>query len=163
MSRIEELEEQIKAMQRTLEKKEIIQKVLMDRVEKSINSSGNAYTLFESNLVLQEQVDKRTKELQEANRELRIEIENRRKVEKEKESLISELQQALAEVKVLSGLLPICSYCKDIRNDKGYWQKIETYIGDHSSAQFSHSICNKCMKKHLPELYEKMMEEQKKP
>jgi len=51
-------------------------------------------------------------------------------------------------------MLPICSYCKKIRNDEGYWQQIETYIQDHSTAEFSHSICNDCMKEHYPEIYQ---------
>lgn len=55
-----------------------------------------------------------------------------------------QLKQSLQEVKALSGLLPICSSCKNIRDDKGYWTQIETYITKHSDAQFSHSLCNKC-------------------
>lgn len=69
----------------------------------------------------------------------------------EREELIRELQEALAEVKTLSGLLPICSYCKKIRDDKGYWSRIETYIARHSAAQFTHSICPDCEKKALEE------------
>ncbi len=64
--------------------------------------------------------------------------------------LIQELREALDEVKNLSGLLPICSYCKKIRNDDGYWQKVEQYLSAHSSAQFSHSICPECLEKHFP-------------
>ena len=58
--------------------------------------------------------------------------------------LITELKNALIEVKKLSGMLPICSSCKKIRDDEGYWKQIETYIKDHSEAQFSHSICPQC-------------------
>ena len=54
------------------------------------------------------------------------------------------LEDALAKVKLLHGLLPICSYCKKIRNDQNYWQQVETYIAEHSEAQFSHSICPDC-------------------
>lgn len=143
------LERKIRALETQLMKKEIIQKVLMDRVEKSINSSGNAYTLFENNIILEETVKKRTEELQKANKGLLTEIENRKKVEKEKKALICELQKALAEVKVLSGLLPICSYCKNIRNSEGYWQAIEVYIREHSGAEFTHGICEECMIKHF--------------
>ena len=57
-----------------------------------------------------------------------------------------ELEQALAEVNTLSGLLPICSACKKIRDDSGYWKQIETYISDHSDANFTHSICPVCEK-----------------
>ncbi len=77
-----------------------------------------------------------------------------KQVQEEREKLIVELQQALSEVKVLSGLLPICASCKKIRDDKGYWNRIETYIGKHSNAQFSHGICPECAKKLYPELYE---------
>ena len=63
------------------------------------------------------------------------------------------LQDALAEVKTLSGLLPICANCKKIRDDKGYWNQIEAYIRDHSEADFSHSICPECAKKLYPEFY----------
>ena len=72
--------------------------------------------------------------------------------EKRKEELIVELQKALADVKTLGGLLPICSNCKKIRDDKGYWNQIEEYIHRHSEAEFSHSICPDCAKKLYPEL-----------
>jgi PAS domain S-box-containing protein len=63
------------------------------------------------------------------------------------------LQDALARVKILSGLLPICANCKKIRDDKGYWNQIEAYIRDHSEADFSHSICPECAKNFYPEFY----------
>ncbi|MFA5182361.1 MAG: PAS domain S-box protein [Syntrophales bacterium] len=78
-------------------------------------------------------------------------ITERRQVENERERLISELQKALSEVKKLSGLLPICASCKNIRDDKGYWKQIESYIRDHSEAEFSHGICPDCAKKLYPE------------
>jgi len=61
------------------------------------------------------------------------------------------VKEALAEVKTLSGLLPICSSCKSVREDGGYWQRIEKYIQTHSQAQFSHAICPDCMVKLYPE------------
>jgi len=80
----------------------------------------------------------------------------RKQIEKEREKLIDELQNALSEIKTLSGLLPICSHCKKIRDDKGYWNQIEGYIQEHSEAKFSHSICQECAKKYYPDfdLYE---------
>ena len=57
---------------------------------------------------------------------------------------VRELEEALSRVKTLQGLLPICSYCKKIRNDHNYWQQVEGYISDHSEAQFSHGICPEC-------------------
>jgi len=65
---------------------------------------------------------------------------------------ITSLKQALANVKQLSGLLPICSYCKKIRDDKGYWNQLETYINQHSEASFSHGICRECAEKYYPGL-----------
>jgi DNA-binding response OmpR family regulator len=58
---------------------------------------------------------------------------------------VEELQLALAQVKQLSGLLPICSYCKRIRSDENYWQQVDSYITQHSSAQFTHGICPPCL------------------
>jgi len=63
-----------------------------------------------------------------------------------------ELQDSLAKVKTLSGLLPICASCKKIRNDQGYWSQIEVYIRDHSEAEFSHGLCPDCVKKLYPEI-----------
>lgn len=65
----------------------------------------------------------------------------------------AELVKAMNEVKRLSGLLPICSSCKKIRDDKGYWQQIESYVAEHSEADFTHSICPDCMKTLYPEEY----------
>lgn len=61
------------------------------------------------------------------------------------------LEHALKEIKKLSGLLPICMHCKNIRDDKGYWKQMEAYIQEHSEAQFSHSICQSCAKKYYPD------------
>ena len=82
-------------------------------------------------------------------RTIRYAIE-RKQDEAEREHLISELKGALAEVKTLSGLLPICSGCKKIRDDQGYWNRIETFISEHSDAQFSHGICPDCAQKYFP-------------
>ena len=82
---------------------------------------------------------------------LRQEIQDRKKTQEEKEGLIFELQKALNAVKTLGGLLPICASCKKIRDDKGYWNQIETYIREHSQAEFSHGICPDCIEKLYPE------------
>jgi len=79
-------------------------------------------------------------------------ITDRKMAEEEREKLIIELKEALADVKTLSGLLPICASCKKIRNDGGYWEQIEQYISDHSEAQFSHSLCPDCVEKLYPGL-----------
>lgn len=78
-------------------------------------------------------------------------ITPRMMIETEREGLIRELKKALSEIKTLSGLLPICAYCKNIRNDEGYWEQIEGYIKERSLADFSHGICPECMKKYYPD------------
>ena len=70
---------------------------------------------------------------------------------------VVELEEALARVRQLRGLLPICSYCKKIRDDKNYWQQVEQYVGAHSDVQFSHGICPDCYQKVVePQLDEVM-------
>ena len=62
---------------------------------------------------------------------------------------VQELQEALEQIRTLQGVLPICMYCKKIRNDQNYWQQVETYIGQHSQAEFSHGLCPECFEKHF--------------
>lgn len=80
-------------------------------------------------------------------------IEEKRRAEEERERLIVELQQALAKVRTLRGLLPICASCKKIRDDQGYWQQVEVYVESHSEAEFTHGICPECKKRLYPQLY----------
>jgi PAS domain S-box-containing protein len=82
-------------------------------------------------------------------------ITERKKGEAERERLITQLQDALADVKLLSGLVPICANCKKIRDDQGYWTQIESYIQDRSDAKFSHSICPDCAAKLYPNYFPK--------
>lgn len=77
----------------------------------------------------------------------------KKQVEEEREQLISLLQSAKSEIKVLSGLLPICASCKRIRDENGNWSNIEQYIDEHSEAEFSHGICPDCAKKIYPSAY----------
>ncbi|MBU2627216.1 MAG: PAS domain S-box protein [Proteobacteria bacterium] len=78
-------------------------------------------------------------------------ISDRKQIEKEKEKLIIDLKNALNEIKTLKGIVPICASCKKIRDDKGFWNHLETYIQKHSDAQFSHGICPDCKKKLYPD------------
>ena len=71
-------------------------------------------------------------------------ITERKQVEEERNQLLRELQAALAEVNELQEILPICMYCKSIRDDENYWQTVETYISHHTHTRFSHSICPTC-------------------
>jgi len=78
-------------------------------------------------------------------------ITRRKAEEQERLRLIQELTDALTQVKTLSGLLPICASCKKIRNDNGYWEAVETYISEHSDADFTHGICPECVQRLYPE------------
>lgn len=99
-------------------------------------------------LAILKEVTKVRLELSLAQRE----IERRKEVEREKARLIDELTHALHEVKTLRGILPTCSYCKNIRDEDGSWQQLEVYIQRHSDAKFSHAVCDECMAKHHPEI-----------
>ena len=93
------------------------------------------------------------------DRELHSNIEMalyKHEAEKKLKKLNQELQDSLAKVKSLRGLLPICANCKDVRDDKGNWERIENYIANRSEAEFSHGICLKCSKKLYPEFHDKI-------
>ena len=92
------------------------------------------------------------------DRELHIAVEIalfKHAADADKEKLIAELQKALAAIKRLQGILPICASCKRIREDNGYWTQVESYIREHSEAEFSHGICPECAKKLYPEYFNK--------
>lgn len=101
---------------------------------------------------LEEVVNERTSKLQTAHDRLASELVERRRIEAALEEKKDKLEITLAQVKTLSGFLPICSSCKKIRDDKGYWKQIETYIKDNSDAQFSHSVCPDCARQLYPDL-----------
>ncbi len=84
--------------------------------------------------------------------------ENNTKISRQKEQLdlaVHDLEKALGEIKTLSGLLPICSHCQKIRDDKGFWHRVEKYISQHTEAQFTHGLCDDCVKELYPEFYDK--------
>ena len=90
-------------------------------------------------------------------RDLQIAIEfalYKSRMEAERSLLINRLQDALEHVRTLSGMLPICSYCKKIRDDKGYWNQLEVYLSEHSDTEFTHSICPDCAAKVIKDLPE---------
>lgn len=119
---------------------------------KAENALKDAYENMEN------KVTERTMELQELNEALHQEIQVRTKAEEDKELLISELKQALTQVKTLSGLLPICSSCQQIRDKNGKWTRVEEYIQKKTDAEFTHGICPKCAKKLYPDLYDQIEE-----
>ena len=86
----------------------------------------------------------------------------RRKILIEREQALRDREKAIEKLKILSGLLPICSSCKKIRDDHGYWNDLAGYISEHSEAEFSHGICPACAEKLYPEYYEKIKHTEKK-
>ncbi len=89
----------------------------------------------------------RLKEITVSRDELENEITERKQAEEEREKLISNLRAASAKIKTLSGIIPICAWCKKIRNDDGFWKQVEEYIRDHTEAEFSHGLCPECAAK----------------
>lgn len=90
---------------------------------------------------------KKVTDIQRELTDARDEIARRKAAEEERDRVIAKLQETIAEVKTLRGFLPICSYCHKIRDDQGYWKRIETYLREHSEAELSHGICPDCAKK----------------
>lgn len=80
-------------------------------------------------------------------------ITERKTAEKAREELIGELQQAMESIKTLNGLLPICSHCKKIRDDEGYWNQVETYVSKYTGAEFSHGLCPDCAREIYPKYF----------
>lgn len=123
-------------------------------------SSGR---LYDSLMASIRDLSRRSATLQQTNEELQREISRRLEMEEELrnyethlEEMVDqrtkELQSALANVKMLTGMLPICASCKNIRDDEGYWHQVEVYIRSHSEVEFSHGICPDCTIKLYPEL-----------
>jgi len=90
-----------------------------------------------------------------------LDITERKRAEEALEEERRRLQKALDEVRTLRGIVPICSNCKKIRDDKGFWNQVESYISDHTEAEFSHGICPDCVKKLYPEYNKKIQEDDK--
>ncbi len=88
-------------------------------------------------------------------------ITKRKLAEQEREKLIAELREALEKIKTLRGLLPMCAWCKKIRDDQGYWKKVEDYLKEHSDATFTHGICPECLKKVSPETYDEKFQKRR--
>ena len=115
-----------------------------DRAIESLKSGATDYVIK----------DRLSRLVPAVNRALAEEKERarRKKAEEERERLVHELKEALVRVKTLTGLLPICASCKRIRDERGHWDPVETYIGERSDAEFSHGLCPDCEKKAYEEL-----------
>jgi ABC-type uncharacterized transport system substrate-binding protein len=108
--------------------------------------------LTQINLELDRRVVEQTRDLQAKNEALESEVRERKQTEAKLQQETTRLQNALAEVRTLSGMLPICANCKKIRDDVGYWNQIEAYLTEHSDVVFSHGICPECARTLYPEL-----------
>ena len=86
----------------------------------------------------------------------------KKKAIKERETLIKKLEDSLSEIKTLQGILPLCSFCKKIRDDNGNWEQVDVYIDKHSEADITHSICPECLKKHYPDEFDYILSHQSK-
>ena len=98
------------------------------------------------------EIEQRVIQQAQTNQQLEKEISDRYAAEADRDKTILDLQQALEEVKTLRGILPICSFCKKVRDDKGYWEQVDVYINKHSQADISHSVCPDCARKHYPDI-----------
>lgn len=110
---------------------------------------------------LEKLILERTDELMKANEMLKIEILERQEIDEDRKKLVDDLQEALDNIKTLKGLIPICSSCKNIRDDKGYWSDLETYIMANTGIEFSYSLCPDCMEKHYPDEFKRLKEKAK--
>jgi len=110
---------------------------------------------------LEEMVRDRTLELEKSNQMLQTEILERKRLEGRQAKFIEDLKEALNNVKRLQGLIPICANCKKIRDDKGYWEEVESYLRDHSDVEFTHGICPGCMQELYPEFANKQSNQEK--
>jgi len=100
-------------------------------------------------------MEKNSAKIYNVNQNLLKEIDERRRIQNENERLIKELQTALDEVKTLEDLMPICSSCKKIRDDSGYWQQVEGYLHERAGATFTHGLCPECAEKLYPEFVDR--------
>ena len=94
---------------------------------------------------------------------VKLRVKNQLQLKLQRDALAlrnTELKEALAQIKTLSGIIPICASCKKIRDDQGYWNQLEVYIRDHSDAEFSHSYCPECITKLYPQYHDKASREE---
>ncbi len=104
---------------------------------------------------LREQAEARVAAAPDGHGELRValsDITRRKRAEQAREQVVAELQAALVTVKTLRGLIPICAGCRNVRNDEGYWQRLDAYISAHTTMQFTHGLCPNCVRELYPDM-----------
>ena len=133
---------------KVLEGKEVcnVETVFVSRDGREIHVEGNINGRFKEGLPV-------------GTRGIFRDITARRKAEEERERLISELKKALVNIRTLKELIPVCAWCGNVRDDKGYWDQLENYIKEHAGVRFTHGICPKCVKKIDPELHDDLFDD----
>lgn len=132
------------------------------RAHQTTKSFGSIYSeveLYDTLHARTAALESANQQLEENGRQLVQALEDRQREAKERERLIVDLEAALSKVRTLSGLLPICSSCKNIRDDQGYWKQMEAYISEHSEAEFSHGMCPHCAQTLYPDVYASLFPE----
>jgi response regulator RpfG family c-di-GMP phosphodiesterase len=120
-------------------------KVSSERQAEGLDSGADAYIILpisNKEFLARVHAGERIKRAEDALREK----------EREQEELVSQLKEALAEIKTLKGFIPICASCKKIRDDEGYWDQLEAYISKHTDAKFTHGLCLECAEKYRAEM-----------
>lgn len=105
-------------------------------------------------------IDREPRELSELQKNALESLARQVMMQLELRRVSSQLAAALDRIKIMEGLIPICSYCKGIRNDQGYWSTVEKFIEQHSDVEFTHGICNDCMKIYFPDVADILLKEE---
>lgn len=103
-------------------------------------------------------IDRQPRELSETQQRTLEALARQVVTQIELRRISSQLAEALEKIRLMEGLIPICSYCKGIRNDQGYWSTVERFIQQHSDVSFTHGVCNDCMRQHFPEVAERLLD-----
>lgn len=104
-------------------------------------------------------IDHQPRELTEAQQKTLEALARQVVVQLELQRVSTQLARALAKIELMAGLVPICSYCKGIRDDQGYWSSVEKFIEQYSDVEFTHGVCNTCMRRHFPEVADVLLGE----
>jgi hypothetical protein len=136
-------------------------------IERSLAYAVVFYYMFRAYLKIRDELEKINESLErriaERTEELSVEVAERKRYGVERDQVIVELQDAMARIHTLTGLLPTCASCKKIKDEEGHWIQMESYIQDRSSAKFSHGLCPDCVKSLYPDIYDEIYKNRSAP